>query len=297
MKEYSIRHPSLARLKEIPAAPEKIYVEGDPSSLGLYSIAVVGTRQPSSYGLQASFTLARELASRGLVIVSGLARGIDTAAHAGALASGGRTIAVLGHGLDRVYPARNVGLAASIVEKGGCLVSEYPPGVPPLAHHFPARNRIIAGLSLGTLVVEAAVRSGSLITARYAMEQGRDVFVVPGRLNDTSFGGAHALIQQGAKLVQEVNDILCEYAWLSRVEPTNDLPGPDWDWISTDTETVSLADIRERSGLSAQEIFSKIDEAVEKGWLHETGPQSYVWTGQKISFHPAPCQNQKISQQ
>lgn len=276
MQELPIDHPYCRRLREIPSPPHKLYVEGDASVLALASVAVVGTRQPSPYGLQASFRFSSALARHGMAVTSGLARGIDTAAHSGALAAKGLTIAVLGHGLDRIYPARNRGLADAIVRAGGCLVSEYPPGTPPLPQHFPARNRIISGLSLGALVVEAAAKSGSLITARFAVEQGREVFVVPGRFDDFNFEGGHALIQQGAKLVRDVEDIFVEFAWLAR--STAPEVGPtDWDWVAPGTQALSIGEIRAGSGWSAGEVEPRIEAALAAGWLMEIAPQSYLW--------------------
>jgi len=291
MEEISIDHPYCQRLREIPSPPKKLYVLGDPSLLGLISLAIVGTRQPSAYGLQASFRFANVLARKRMVVVSGLARGIDTAAHNGALAANGLTIAVLGHGLDRVYPARNLALADSIVKKGGCLVSEYAPGTPPLPPHFPARNRIISGLSLGTLVVEAAKKSGSLITARFAAEQGRDVFVVPGRFDDFNFEGGHSLIQQGAKLVRDVDDILMEFAWLERLESAASPEIDEWNWVTPGTESLTLGEIQARSGWPIGELAPRIEAACTAGWIMEVAPQSYLWVGPEKSFHPAPCQN------
>jgi DNA processing protein len=173
---------------------------------------MVGSRNPSVVGRETAHDFARNFAASGLVVTSGLAQGIDTASHEGALQGEGQTIAVFGTGLDRVYPARNRQLAHAIVEQGGALVSEYPPGVEPLAANFPRRNRIISGLSLGTLVVEAALRSGSLITARYATEQGREVFAIPGSIHNPLARGCHQLIRQGAKLVETARDVLEELA-------------------------------------------------------------------------------------
>jgi len=189
--------------------PLLLYVQGDLAALGLRSVAVVGSRRPSAQGLDNARHFAQALGEQGLAIVSGLAQGIDAAAHEGALAAGVATVAVMGTGPDRVYPARHRALAHRIADQGA-LVTEYAPGVPPLPEHFPQRNRIIAGLSLGTLVVEAALRSGSLITARLASEAGREVFAVPGSIHAPQAQGCHALIQQGAKLVTTPEDVLDE---------------------------------------------------------------------------------------
>jgi DNA processing protein len=196
------------QLRALSAPPPLLFVRGDPALLAEPQIAIVGSRNPTAGGVETARDFAAYLAGLGLVVTSGLALGIDAAAHAGAL-GGGRTIAVLGTGPDRVYPAAHRELARRIAANGA-LVTEFLPGTGPQASHFPQRNRIIAGLSLGTLVVEAAVGSGSLITARYASEQGREVFAVPGSIHNPLARGCHALIRQGAKLVDSANQILEE---------------------------------------------------------------------------------------
>ncbi len=201
------RYP--AALREIAQPPSLLFVHGDADWLNLPQLAIVGSRHASPQGLDNAQAFAAELARRGLAITSGLALGIDGAAHRGALAAGGGTVAVCGTGLDRVYPARHKALAHDIAA-GGVLVSEFPTGVGPLAENFPRRNRIISGLSLGVLVVEAARESGSLITARLALEQGREVFAIPGSIHNPMARGCHALIRQGAKLVETVDDLLEE---------------------------------------------------------------------------------------
>lgn len=197
------------RLFATGRAPIALFVQGDVRLLNEPQLAIVGTRNPTPTGRSIAEDFARELTQSGLVITSGLALGIDAAAHQGALNAGGSTIAVLGTGPDRIYPARNRDLACRIVEHGA-LVSEFPPGTPVRAEHFPQRNRLISGLALGTLVVEAARQSGSLITARLATEQGREVFAVPGSIRNPAAQGCHWLIRQGAKLVENVTDILEE---------------------------------------------------------------------------------------
>ncbi len=196
------------RLREIGSPPPLLFVRGDLALLHEPQIAIVGSRNPSAGGLETARDFAGYLAGLGLVVTSGLALGIDAAAHDGALTTG-RTIAVLGTGPDRVYPASHRDLARRIADKGA-LVSEFLPGTGPHASHFPQRNRIISGLSLGTLVVEAAVGSGSLITARLASEQGREVFAIPGSIHNPLARGCHALIRQGAKLVDSATQILEE---------------------------------------------------------------------------------------
>ncbi|RII26241.1 MAG: DNA-protecting protein DprA [Geobacter sp.] len=195
-------------LLEIADPPPYIYVKGSLKGLEP-AVAMVGSRRASSYGLLATRRLAGELAAHGITVVSGMARGVDTAAHRGALSGGGRSIGVLGCGIDVIYPPENRQLFASMGEEGG-LVSEFPLGTLPLAENFPRRNRIISGICRGVLVVEAEERSGSLITAQYALEQGREVFAIPGNITCSSSRGTNRLIKQGAKLVESVEDILEE---------------------------------------------------------------------------------------
>ncbi len=202
-----------ALLASIDDAPLVLFVEGDASALGLPQLAIVGSRNPTQIGRDTASQFARHLAATGFAITSGLALGIDAAAHRGALLGPGRTIAVLGCGLDRIYPRENTELARQVAGSGA-LVSDLPTGVPPLKQHFPRRNRIISGLSVGTLVVEAALQSGSLITARLAGQQGREVFAIPGSIHSPLSRGCHRLIRQGAKLVESVDDIFPELAVL-----------------------------------------------------------------------------------
>lgn len=196
-------------LKEIFDPPLALHFRGDASLLAKPSVAIVGSRRASPYALNAARALGSQLAKTGLAIVSGLARGVDAAAHQAALESGAKTIAVLGTGIDVIYPRTHARLFRDI-ESEGVIVSEFPPGTPPRRENFPIRNRVISGLTHGTVVVEATSRSGSLITARMAAEQGREVFAVPGSIFSAGSEGAHRLIQYGAKLVHDVNDILDE---------------------------------------------------------------------------------------
>jgi DNA processing protein len=192
---------------ETPDPPLLVYVQGRPELLARAAVAIVGSRNPTPQGRENASAFARSLSQAGLCIVSGLALGVDGAAHEGALEGAGSTIAVVGTGLDRVYPRRHLALAHRIAQQG-LLVSEFALGSLPLAAHFPQRNRLIAGLASGTLVVEAALQSGSLITARLAAEYGREVFAVPGSIHAPQARGCHALIRQGAKLVEQASDIL-----------------------------------------------------------------------------------------
>ena len=197
--------PSL--LRPLPTAPAPLYVRGRLVESDALAVALVGSRRATSYGLTVAETMAADLAARGITIVSGLARGIDSAAHRGALRVGGRTIAVLGSGVDVVYPPENRRLADEIAERGA-LVSQFAAGTPPLPHHFPTRNRVIAAMSLAVVVVEAAERSGSLITARLAAELGREVLAVPGRVTAPESRGANRLIQDGAALALGWEDVV-----------------------------------------------------------------------------------------
>lgn len=197
-------------LKETKSHPLLIFVRGNLDLLATHQIAIVGSRNPTSTGVAIAHEFAKELSGIGLTITSGLAMGIDAASHRGALAVSGNTIAVMGTGLDKIYPACNRRLADEIIDRGGALVSEFSPGTAARAIHFPMRNRIISGLSLGTLVVEATLRSGSLITARQAADQGREVFAIPGSIRNPLARGCHSIIRDGAKLVETIADIVEE---------------------------------------------------------------------------------------
>lgn len=221
-------------LREIADPPITLYVKGDwQACFDQPCVAIIGSRMCSTYGQNASEMLARDLASRGICIVSGLARGIDSAAHRGAIQGGGRTIAVLGTGLDGDYPKENARLVEEITGAGGAAVTQFPLGTPPIPENFPYRNRIISGLSLGVLIVEASERSGSLITARLAAEQGREVMAVPGNITSGRSYGTNYLIKSGAKLVQQWQDVVAELpsdigaAILPpKIDPTPESAGP-----------------------------------------------------------------------
>ena len=201
-------------LREIPDPPPLLFVRGNPAVLSRPQIAITGSRNPTQAGADNAHEFAAALCQAGLTVTSGLALGIDSCAHRGALAASGATLAVSGTGADRVYPSRNLELAHEIL-RFGAIVSELPLGSGPRAEHFPRRNRILSGLSLGVLVVEAALHSGSLITARLAAEQGREVFAIPGSIHSPLARGCHALIRQGAKLVESAADVLEELAALA----------------------------------------------------------------------------------
>lgn len=197
-------------LKEVYDCPAILYIKGDAKVLGTPALGVVGSRKYSNYGKTNSYKLSKECAESGLTIISGLALGIDAFAHQATLDANGKTVGVLGCGLDNIYPVSNFHLGQEIIEKGGAIVSEFPIGVPPMKQNFPARNRIIAGLSRGVLVIEAAEKSGALITAYQAVEYNREVFALPGNIDNENSVGTNTLIQQGAKLVITVDDILKE---------------------------------------------------------------------------------------
>jgi DNA processing protein len=265
-----------ALLKEIYDPPALLFVHGDPEHLNQPQLAVVGSRNPSHNGAAVAREFSAHLATCGLTITSGLASGVDGAAHQGALQAGGSTVAVAGTGLDRVYPAQHRELAHQIADNGA-LVSEFPPSTLPLPGNFPRRNRIISGLSLGTLVVEAALRSGSLITARTALEQGREVFAIPGSIHNPLARGCHALIREGAKLVETGDHILEELAslvslCLAQTEDNSALETRDGSSdkaAKLDDEYVNLLDLMgyepvstdqlvQRSGLTPEQVSSML---------------------------------------
>jgi DNA processing protein len=258
------------RLRALPNPPAVLFLHGDPELLGLPQLAIVGSRNPSTGGRRTAREFSADLAAAGLVITSGLASGIDAAAHQGALDVDGLTLAVTGTGLDRVYPAANRKLAHEVAGNG-LLVSEFPTGTPPLPANFPRRNRIIAGLSLGTLVVEAAMHSGSLITARLATENGREVFAIPGSIHNPLARGCHALIRDGAKLVETAAHVLEELAPLlpdtALASPApSDQPADEGctdpqhgallEAMGYDPVTVDL--LVQRTGFPAQEVSSML---------------------------------------
>ena len=215
---YSYWHPAYPRLlKEIDQPPVGIYVRGTLPDEEIDTVAIIGARRCSRYGATVAYQIARDLAKSNIIVVSGMARGIDSEGHRGILDNGGKTIAVLGCGVDICYPEENNRLMERIIENG-CVISEFPPGTPPLGKHFPRRNRIIAGLSKLVVVVEAGIKSGTLITADYALENGREVFVVPGNVTSPLSQGTNDLIKQGCPVITEGNDILFELGIAMREE-------------------------------------------------------------------------------
>ncbi len=244
-------------LFEIPDPPPFLYIRGELRSCEL-SIAIVGSRRATSYGLMTTGKLAEALASHGVCVVSGLARGVDTAAHRSALQAGGRSIGVLGCGVDKIYPPENRALFEEMALKG-CLVSEFPLGTLPLAENFPRRNRIISGLSSGVLVVEAAEKSGSLITAQYALEHGRDVFAVPGNISFATSRGCNRLIKQGAKLVDCVEDILEELPAYAREAADAPLFHPPPRTFALTPKEAAIYELLARSPLHIDDIISQTE--------------------------------------
>lgn len=244
-------------LFEIPDPPPFLYVRGELRSHET-AVAIVGSRRATAYGIQATTRLAEALAGHGITVVSGMARGVDTAAHKGALAVNGRTIGVLGCGIDRVYPPENRPLFQETAGKG-CLVSEFPLGTLPLAENFPRRNRIISGLSQGVLVVEAAENSGSLITAQYALEQGRDVFAVPGNITFAACRGSNRLIKQGAKLVDCVEDILEELSGFKGVAGAPQQQAATLRSFSLTPKEAAIYELLARSALHIDDIISQTE--------------------------------------
>jgi DNA processing protein len=269
------------RLRQIYGPPIVLYVRGEIQPTDDLAIAIVGTRRASPYGRQAAERIGAELAAGGATVVSGLARGIDTCAHRAALDAGGRTIAVLGCGVDITYPAENSRLAAEIVERGA-LVTEYPLGTPPDAANFPARNRIISGLTRGTLVVEAGETSGALITARFAAEQGREVFATPGSIFAPQSRGTNRLIQEGAKLVTSGREILDELqleAVGRQLELRDLLPADEIERVVLlllGPEPRHIDDITRASDLSPAQVGATLTMLEIKGLARHVGGMSYV---------------------
>jgi DNA processing protein len=254
-------------LLEIADPPSLLYVLGRPELLNRPLLSIVGSRSPTPQGVHNAEQFARALSEAGLAIVSGMALGIDAAAHRGALAAHGDTIAFIGTGIDRIYPARNRELAHKIGTKGA-IVSEFPLGTPALASNFPRRNRLISGIARGVLIIEAAIESGSLITARLAAEQGREVFAIPGSIHSPQARGCHRLIKEGAKLVETAQDVLEELCWTAPALPvssspetaaSNPNPGSDVDILPLmGYDPCTLDDLVSRSELAADVLSATL---------------------------------------
>lgn len=273
------------QIKAIPSAPPFLFVRGEIRDEDALAVAVVGSRRPTSYGIQTAERLAGDLAKRGITIVSGMARGIDSAAHVAALDAGGRTVAVLGSGADVIYPPENRRLADRIVARGA-IVSELPMGAPPFPAHFPLRNRTIAGLSLGTVVVEARERSGALITAGFSGELGREVFAVPGSITSEASRGTHRLIQDGAKLIREWSDVVAELpdAWRRCLKaPTETVESgaaPDGDerrlLALLGEQPVHIGELIERSGIGSGKVAALLLTLELRGRVRQLQGSRYV---------------------
>jgi DNA processing protein len=276
-------------LLQIPDPPPLLYVHGDYRALSRLQLSMVGSRNPTASGARTATEFARYLSQAGLIITSGLALGIDAASHEGALQAGKTTIAVMGTGLDRVYPSSHRKLAHRIAAQGA-LVSEFPTGTNPRPENFPRRNRIITGLSLGVLVVEAAIRSGSLISARCAAEQGREVFAIPGSIHNPLARGCHGLIRQGAKLVETAQDIIDELGALAQASQHPEIPrgenvidntlNLDSDYTqlldNIGYDPISVDDLVNISGLTAAEVSSMLLQLEMSGFLASNPGGVYI---------------------
>lgn len=279
-----LRDPEYPRLlREIPLPPPVLYVRGAFAAEDEWAVAIVGTRRASAYGKQITERLARELAEQGITIVSGLARGIDTVAHTAALDAGGRTIALLGCGPDLVYPPENAKLAARMIERGA-IVTEFAPGRQPEPGNFPARNRLISGLAMGVLVTEAPMDSGALITTRFAAEQGRDVFAVPGNVTSRSSVGANRLIQDGARLVLDVRDVLeglnlhlaPQQMEMRELLPENETEARLLAALTATGEPLHIDELCRATGVAIAEVSGTMVMLELKGLVRLMGPMTYA---------------------
>jgi DNA processing protein len=266
------RYPALLDATHDP--PPVLWARGNIDVLGRMAVAIVGSRAATPYARDVAFRLGLELADRGAMVVSGLARGVDSAAHRGCLAGNGTTVAVLGSGLDRVYPAEHEGLVEQIICKG-CVISELGPGCPPLPEHFPLRNRIISGISLAVVVVEASEKSGSLITARCALEQGRDVMAVPGSVLSGRNRGSHGLLKDGAKVVECADDILDGLGWPSAgIHPVAESKYLHSDALLAKMEAgevYGLDELVELTGVTSTDLLPRLMELELAGLVANTG--------------------------
>jgi len=276
----SPEYPEL--LREIPAAPPLIFLRGQLKPIDRWAVAVVGTRRLTAYGRQVTRDLVAGLVVNGITVVSGLARGIDAVAHRTALEDGGRTIAVMASGIDKVYPPEHRDLAREIVAGRGAIISDYPFGAEPESSHFPARNRLISGLSLGVIVIEAGERSGALITARFALEQNREVFAVPGNIHSPVSVGTNRLIQQGGKLVMRVEDILeelnlkmaAEQAVAQVVLPETAEEAALISQLSS--QPVHVDELGRLTGMPMSLISSTLTMMELKGMVQQVGGMNYI---------------------
>jgi DNA processing protein len=272
-------------LRTIADPPPVLWARGQLDALVRPAVAIVGSRAASTYALEVARRLATDLAARGIVVVSGLARGVDGAAHRGCLEGGGATVAVLGSGLNRIYPAEHDELAATICVNG-TLMSEHGPGVPPLPEHFPLRNRLISGISLGVVVVEANEKSGSLITARCALDQGRDVMAVPGSVLGGRNRGSHALLKDGAKVVETADDILEELGWVGSSAAqggaeisANSLATDELLVKLTPGETYDLDEMSATVGLTGSMLLARLTQWEMRGNVKKIAGGRYIAAG------------------
>jgi DNA processing protein len=269
------------RLKEIDQPPPVLYLRGELTTEDSWAVAVVGTRRVSAYGRQVAEEVASFLATNGVTVISGLARGVDAIAHQSALKAGGRTIAVLGCGVDRIYPPENAQLAEKIMT-GGALVSDYAPGTPPDAANFPPRNRIISGLSTATVIVEAGETSGALITAQFAVDQGREVFAVPGNIYAPQSKGTNRLIAQGAHPMLSVRDLLdvlnltrvTEQRFVRKVLPADETESKLMSVLTH--EPLHMDEIRNQTGLPIERVSATLVMMELKGMVRQVGGMNYV---------------------
>jgi len=263
-------------LSQISNPPKELHILGTLPPENIPCIALVGTRKASDYGRALARKISGDLARAGIAIVSGLAIGIDTVCHEACLEAGGRTVAVLANGLDRIYPVQNQSLARRIVSNRGAIISEFPAGTPPYKNNFLVRNRIISGLSLATVIIEAPLRSGAVSTAGHAAEQGREVFVLPGPINHPGFGGSHQLIRDGARLVTSAREILEDLG--REVGPTDNPTFLDQEplakilveIIRTGCPPVSLDKLIAETGLAPEEILKTLSRLTIEGIIEET---------------------------
>ena len=285
------------RLKEIDQPPPVLYVRGGVGIADEWSIAIVGTRRITAYGRQVTEEIAGALAGSGLTVISGLARGVDSIAHKAALATGGRTIAVLGSGVDIIYPQEHRALAEKIIAQGA-LISDYPPGTPPEGVNFPPRNRIISGLSLGVIVVEASERSGALITAEFAVDQGRDVFAIPGPIYAPQSIGCNRLIQQGAYMLLKPRDVLesldlnlvVEKRAARSVLPAN--PTEAQLLSSLSQQPLHVDEIQARTNLPVENVTAALTMMELKGMVKQVGGMRYVVVRELPGSYEAALENE-----
>lgn len=265
------------RLLKTKKSPEKLYVEGDYSLLNKNSIAIVGSRNCTEYGRKHAFKFAEELSKNNICIVSGLAVGIDAAAHLGAMSEIGRTIAVIGCGFNNIYPEENIELYNQILENGGCIVSEYEPGRKADLNTFPKRNRIISGISMGTLVVEAEYRSGSSITAKYTIEEQKMLFCIPSNIDSKQGVGTNRLIKQGALLVTSAEDILDMYVLYEDIPEKNEIPKEYEEIYNYIKKTpTDLNEISRKTGLSISKTSSLLSLMEIEGYIKSLAGNKFV---------------------